>query len=165
MFKVMLCIIFLLFLNINNVQTGISIKATFAQPQDIKIFSNNQTIKCEEVEKFDYHIHSLLTIIVNKTNQTIPEGIGILPSQCIFWLHTHDDSGLIHIESPTKENFTLGQFFDVWKYSAKENYVQSPQDVIILNEPVKIYKNNNELKNSTINKVILQDKDDIVLLY
>ena len=29
-------------------------------------------------------------------------------------LHTHDASGIIHVESPTQRAFTLGQFFDVW---------------------------------------------------
>ena len=29
--------------------------------------------------------------------------------------HTHDSTGIIHIESPLKRDFTLGQFFDVWK--------------------------------------------------
>ena len=29
-------------------------------------------------------------------------------------LHTHDRSGVIHIESPTTRDYTLGQFFGVW---------------------------------------------------
>jgi hypothetical protein len=29
-------------------------------------------------------------------------------------IHTHDTSGIVHIESPTVRPFTLGQFFDVW---------------------------------------------------
>ncbi len=29
-------------------------------------------------------------------------------------LHTHDASGIIHIESPTKTAYTLGQFVAVW---------------------------------------------------
>ena len=30
-------------------------------------------------------------------------------------LHTHDSSGLIHIESNTVRNYTLGEFLDIWK--------------------------------------------------
>lgn len=30
-------------------------------------------------------------------------------------LHTHDASGLIHIESNTVRNYTLGEFLDIWK--------------------------------------------------
>jgi hypothetical protein len=29
-------------------------------------------------------------------------------------LHTHDDSGIVHIESPKGRQYTLGQVFDVW---------------------------------------------------
>ena len=34
--------------------------------------------------------------------------------QFIAALHTHDASGIVHIESPDKRDYTLGQFFDVW---------------------------------------------------
>jgi hypothetical protein len=44
----------------------------------------------------------------------IPPQIGIIPDKCIYWLHTHDGTGIIHIESPIKRDFTLGQFFDIW---------------------------------------------------
>ena len=30
-------------------------------------------------------------------------------------LHTHDAIGLIHVESNTMRNFTLGEFLDIWK--------------------------------------------------
>lgn len=29
-------------------------------------------------------------------------------------LHTHDATGVIHVESPTVRTFSLGQFFGVW---------------------------------------------------
>jgi hypothetical protein len=46
---------------------------------------------------------------------TVPANIGIdLQHQCLYWLHTHDDTGIIHIESPDARTFTLGQFFDIW---------------------------------------------------
>lgn len=30
-------------------------------------------------------------------------------------LHTHDSSGLIHVESNTVRNYTLGEFLDIWR--------------------------------------------------
>lgn len=30
-------------------------------------------------------------------------------------LHTHDSSGLIHVESNTVRNYFLGEFLDIWK--------------------------------------------------
>jgi hypothetical protein len=29
-------------------------------------------------------------------------------------LHTHAADGIVHIESPVRRTYTLGQFFDVW---------------------------------------------------
>jgi hypothetical protein len=31
-----------------------------------------------------------------------------------YSLHTHDASGVIHIESPLEQHFSLGEFFDLW---------------------------------------------------
>jgi hypothetical protein len=61
------------------------------------------------------HIHGHLDIFVHGTRVTVPSQIGIDPAgQFISPLHTHDDSGIIHVESPTQRAFSLGQFMDVW---------------------------------------------------
>jgi hypothetical protein len=44
----------------------------------------------------------------------VPAGIGIDPAVGFAPLHTHDASGVIHVESPTVRTYTLGQFFAVW---------------------------------------------------
>ena len=44
----------------------------------------------------------------------MPANIGIDPSVGIAVLHTHDDTGVIHVESPVERDFPLGNFFDVW---------------------------------------------------
>jgi hypothetical protein len=43
----------------------------------------------------------------------VPAGIGIGPD-FISPLHTHDTTGVIHVESPDVRTFTLGAFFGVW---------------------------------------------------
>jgi len=45
---------------------------------------------------------------------TVPANIGIDPGHVFSPLHTHDTSGIIHVESPTESAFSLGQFFAVW---------------------------------------------------
>jgi hypothetical protein len=67
-------------------------------------------------ESFTLHIHQHLDLYVNGTKQVVPAQIGIITSpQVVFSpLHTHDTSGIIHVESPTVRSFTLGEFFDVW---------------------------------------------------
>ena len=61
------------------------------------------------------HIHQHLDILINGKAMTVPGGIGINPvARFISPLHTHDLSGVIHVESDVVRDFTLGQFFDVW---------------------------------------------------
>jgi len=62
------------------------------------------------------HTHQHLDLYVNGTKQVVPGQIGIITSpQVVFSpLHTHDTSGIIHVESPTVRSFTLGECFDVW---------------------------------------------------
>jgi len=75
-------------------------------------------IKCETSEQVVYHVHAYLFILLDGRPQTVSSQVGIpggpLVPRCYYWLHTHDSSGLIHIESPTQRTYTLGQFFDIW---------------------------------------------------
>jgi hypothetical protein len=56
------------------------------------------------------HIHVRLTITVEDRPLLIPPGVGITP-ECTHPLHTHNDSGVIHVEHTRLEEFTLGDFF------------------------------------------------------
>lgn len=61
------------------------------------------------------HIHSHLDVYVDGRPVTVPALIGIDEAQQqISPLHTHDTSGVVHIESPVKKDFTLGQFMTEW---------------------------------------------------
>lgn len=82
-------------------------------------------IACQASEQVDYHIHSHLAIYASGARQAVPAGIGIPGPQqvvgsfveggkCLYWLHTHDATGVIHVESPVQRVYTLGQFFDIW---------------------------------------------------
>jgi hypothetical protein len=86
-------------------------------------------IQCAPVEQLAYHIHSHLQVYVAGRPRALPGAIGINgpvaqqtpegpfygASQCIYWLHTHTNDGVIHVESPTKRVYTLGNFFDEWR--------------------------------------------------
>lgn len=61
------------------------------------------------------HTHEHLDLFVDGQAITIPADIGI--NQAAGFLapiHTHDTTGIIHVESPVVRDFTLGEFFDVW---------------------------------------------------
>lgn len=61
------------------------------------------------------HIHSHLDVFVDGKAVTVPAEIGIDEAkQQISPLHTHDTSGVVHIESPVNSDFTLGEFMTEW---------------------------------------------------
>jgi hypothetical protein len=82
------------------------------------------SIQCDIVEHFNFHIHSRLEIKIDDRPIVVPGGIGIIPDKCIYWLHTHDDTGTIHIESPIEETFTLGQFLNIWEAFDNSSAIQ-----------------------------------------
>lgn len=73
-----------------------------------------------------YHIHTHVSLFHNGAQLAIPLAIGIMhpvftgggtiadSGTCFYHLHTHDSSGIIHIENPTPTTFLLGQVFDIW---------------------------------------------------
>ena len=86
-------------------------------------------VQCNTGEQLVSHVHTHLTIFVNGQARVIPYGVGIPgfhavstkkgsfvdTGSCFYWLHTHAEDGIIHVESPSSsESFTLGQFFDEW---------------------------------------------------
>lgn len=60
------------------------------------------------------HIHEHLDTWVNGKKVTLPALIGIYANQFITEIHTHDTRGVVHVESPSKRDFTLGQLFGEW---------------------------------------------------
>jgi hypothetical protein len=72
------------------------------------------------------HIHPNLTLIVDGSPSSVPENIGI---DAPLWkdhsldkfgmtgmapIHTHDSSGVIHVESNTNRSYTFDEFLDMW---------------------------------------------------
>jgi hypothetical protein len=76
-------------------------------------------ITCDQGEQLAFHLHAHLFIIRDGLSQPVAANVGIpggalLLPKCIYWLHTHDRTGVIHLEAPSPQTFTLGQFFDIW---------------------------------------------------
>ena len=61
------------------------------------------------------HLHQHLDLFVDGEPVEVPGDVGI-GTGFISDLHTHAQypPGIIHVESPTPQDFTLGQFFAVW---------------------------------------------------
>jgi len=87
--------------------------------------TNISEITCDKVEHLVYHNHTKLVVNIQNETLSIPAGIGIVPNDCIFWLHTHDDSGIIHVESPVKTEFSLDQFLKVWDIFDNSSFIEN----------------------------------------
>jgi hypothetical protein len=78
-----------------------------------------------------YHKHAFVGIYVNGTAYAIPDAVGmngpndsqepILNFTCAYNIHTHADSGIIHIEDPSiasngsaPAQYNLQSLFDIW---------------------------------------------------
>ena len=77
-------------------------------------------IQCES-EMVQVHYHAHLALFQDGKAVALPAEIGIdTASSCLYWLHTHETDGVIHIESPKDRQFTLGNFFDIWKQTLSD---------------------------------------------
>ncbi|MBI4895046.1 MAG: hypothetical protein HY831_01000 [Candidatus Aenigmarchaeota archaeon] len=112
-------------------------------------------IPCNNMEQNGFHIHAHLDIFVDGQLYTVPAGIGIT-NTCLYWLHTHDYSGIIHIEAPSKRTFMLGQFLDIWKKSSVDSTMPIGSPIAYVNgKDVSVdYRN-----------IELNSHDEIALVY
>jgi hypothetical protein len=115
---------------------AIAVGSGKAPPADSRPFASGAAgrtidgIRCETDERVLFHVHAHLAVFVDGRPRTVPAGIGIAPPRseqrtpdgtfasggsCFYWLHSHTDDGVIHIESPRRRAYTLGDYFDIWK--------------------------------------------------
>jgi hypothetical protein len=119
-------------------------------------------IQCNAGEQTVTHVHTHLTVFVNGKARVIPYGVGIPGFQavstpqgpfvetgsCFYWLHTHANDGILHVESPSStETFTLGQFFAEWGIPLSSTQIGSVtgKQTVFFTAPGKkvgIYKGN-----------------------
>jgi hypothetical protein len=109
-----------------------------------------------------YHVHAALRVYVNGKQVPVPAEIGIEPeATSLASLHTHDASGVMHIESSEKYPFTLGQFFTIWgvKFTRTQlgSYVAHGGNVLA------VYVNGKPVSNPA--GYVMNPHDDIVVGY
>ena len=107
---------------------AVAVQATRAHPKppapDLPYTGPVDGIQCQTGEMLAYHIHAHVDIFIGGKALTIPANTGIYNTPaggCLYWLHTHDTTGVVHIESPSQQNYTIGQFFDVWGMPLDQN--------------------------------------------
>lgn len=128
-------------------------------------------VEANSTEQLLFHIHAHLQIYGNGQQKLVPYGVGIVPpyrlessqdgsfvdaGSAIYWLHTHDETGVIHVESPVQRTFTLGDFFDIWHQPLGPNQVGS------LAGPVTAFVNGKQVNGDP--RTIPLDAHDLIQL-
>jgi hypothetical protein len=101
--------------------TGVTLADTappWLLPANAKPFIAAAGLSVLGAEQLEVHYHAHLDIIDDGVEVTVPAGVGFVihnnRATGITVLHTHDPSGIIHIESAKNKPYTLGQFFTEW---------------------------------------------------
>lgn len=117
-------------------------------------------LACTTEMATQFHIHPNLEIVINGQKQEIRTNIGVNPA-CMNAIHTHDNSGKIHVESPEKRDFILGDLFAIWhKTYTKDQILDSKVDD---SHTIKETVNGKEVQD--YENTILKDGDKIVISY
>lgn len=107
------------------------------------------------------HQHVLMQVFIDDKEIPVPANIGIIPGSVESSLHTHDVSGVIHMEANKPYTFKLGQLFDVWGVVFKDTQIGSYKNTA--DKVVLVYVNGKKIDNPR--DYAFQEKDKIVIGY
>jgi hypothetical protein len=116
-------------------------------------------VPCGPSEVLTRHEHAHLTILIRGQIKTVPGFIGITATQ-ICWLHTHDTSGIIHVEAGDNRTFTLGDLFAVWRQTLNQTAIDG--DRVGSGESIQATVNQQPYTGAP-ETIVLKNHEDIVL--
>jgi hypothetical protein len=112
--------------------------------------------------KETFHIHAVLQIYVNGLLSPLPANIGLAPAKGIeSSMHTHDGTGIIHMEAPHPYKYTLGDFFSVWGVKLGPAQVGGLKG--LGGDHLHFYLNGSPLSNPAA--LVLHKRDSVVIGY
>ncbi|MGI0088091.1 MAG: hypothetical protein ACREBI_09070 [Nitrosotalea sp.] len=112
-------------------------------------------IQCSKTKYDNFHINAHLDVFVDGKSYDVPAKIGIINDTCLYWMNTQDDTGVIHIEAPSNNQFTLGQLFDIWKATGSDLLPEGIQTIYI----------NGQQITSSLNSTVIKSHDEITAVY
>lgn len=147
--------------------------------------ANGQVVdgmECTGSEQLVFHIHAYLAVYANGQPVTVPPGIGIVaPSgsgesalgsdglkSCIYPLHVHDgEPNIVHIESPIKKTYTLGDLFDVWGQPLSTTQVMGNKADDTHKLTFYVFDSSGKMKQATSDPrtIGLDEHETVVVLY
>lgn len=131
-------------------------------PKDTALLANLNSANLDALssEGTVMHIHEHLDIIINNQTIVIPAEIGIGTS-FISPMHTHDATGVIHIESPVVKDFRLGQFFQEWGIDFSDNKIGN--NIVDQNHKLIIAVNGKQITDAA--NYVFKAHDEIEIWY
>jgi hypothetical protein len=133
----------------NTTSEGTSEITPWPAPPDAMAQARAAGLVPEDAERLEHHVHAHLDVFIDGDHVVVPAGIGIniddpavkdftvagapgyggidppCDQPCISPLHTHDITGVLHTESATDVDNTLGQFFTEWDVKLDANCVDT----------------------------------------
>ena len=88
--------------------------APWPNPDNVADRIDAAGLPSSSTESLTVHYHSHVDIFVNGKSEPIASSIGREDQSLFSPLHTHATSGLIHIEAPQDQHFTVGMLFTEW---------------------------------------------------
>ncbi len=110
------------------------------------------------------HIHATISVTLDGNQIAIPTNIGIQDEGCpdgMRGVHTHDDSGRIHIETPGSMDAPVGAFFVVWGEEFDETHILNK----VANEDNEVVMFVNGVLNDEYENYVMKDGDVIDIEY
>jgi hypothetical protein len=109
------------------------------------------------------HTHQHIDIFINGASVTVPANIGVNEfERFISPLHTHDETGIIHVESDEIRDFNLGQFFDVWGVRLSRECLGGY--CVSAGNSLRLYLNG-KMVSGDPRALVLRDQQEIALVY
>jgi hypothetical protein len=135
-----------------------------------------------KAEQLFVHVHAHLDIFIDGHPTVVPAGIGIggdpnakvgtqngqrvaglsgeCSKPCISPLHTHDDSGVLHVENDKERQIDLGQLFTEWGVRFNADCVGS---YCAPDKPYKAYVNGQQFTGDA-STIVLKNLEEIALV-
>ncbi len=154
------------------------------EPDQVGRLADDAGAPLEVKETLTHHAHSHLDVFIDGDHRLVPAGIGIVITDpavnasedlsgmhyggiagcdqpCISPLHTHDTSGIIHTESATAEDRTLGQLFTLWDVRLDDRCVD---EHCTPDTPITIYVDGEEVPLADAPAITLTDGKEIAIV-
>ncbi len=113
-------------------------------------------------ELLNYHVHQHLDIFIDGKKEQVPAFVGIDDGAFLTQLHTHDASGIVHVEAGKAFPYSLGQFFGVWGLRLSKTCIGAYCATTA--KPLKVYLNGKPYTGDP-NNLVLKNHEEIAIVY